>query len=108
MDNEVLIYLDLDYFYCFFFIYAIVKIMHTSQANYTNIILGKLGDESTSMWFVHGLFFSMTLKIINYQLYKLNNPVLIGLVAILVSYIVSLLVKKPLKLIFKELNYIFK
>lgn len=92
MDNIVEVKINLDIIYSFLFIYSSLYFIRIIKMNIG--IVKKLGEHSTSMWFIHCIFFNKYSELANSWLYSFRYPIVILLVAITVCFIFSLLFDK--------------
>lgn len=74
------------------FIYAVICFLNRLQSKTINIVLTKLAQESTNMWFLHGLFFTPN-KTIQWLAYLPKYPILILLWTLLLTYLCSLAIR---------------
>lgn len=88
VDVEIKLY----FLYISLFLYSLINLIKLIKIIPLQIIFSILGKHSTSMWFVHCIFFNEYSGLYKNILYSMKHPVLILLFGILSSLIVSIIV----------------
>ena len=80
-------------FYIPLFIYSIIIFSKFIPKFILNII-SKIGEYSLYMWLCHGIFFNISKEVFMPILYFPKNPILVLLWGLILTYIISLVIKK--------------
>lgn len=119
LNSSFLLKFNMDIFYAPIFIFCIcylLRAIETTKSNkegaakqtklnivgggFFKIILRNLGVHSTSMWFIHGIIYNRYCYDLREIFYSFENPVLILLFVIIVSYALSVIIDYVYKLIY--------
>lgn len=99
MGNDLSIKINLDVIYAPLFIYSIVNIFNYFKVDFK--ILQNIGVHSTSIWFIHCLFYNASSTTYNTFAYSLNNPLIALLIVFVSSYLLAIVFDWLIDRIFK-------
>ena len=86
----------MDIVYAALFVYACDQQLQMCRTTPLFSLLGKIGKQSTIMWFVHGMFFNICKDKLQMLLYWPRNPLLVLLNGLLICYLAACLLSVPI------------
>lgn len=87
--------LNFDIIYAPIIILCILVMFSQVKMKYLSKVMSELGDKSVYMWFVHALFFTAATRPVYHQFVMISNNLwIVALWTIVLSYFVSLVIKK--------------
>ena len=91
--------LNFDIIYAPIIILCILVVFSQLKMNFFSKVMSELGAKSVYMWFVHALFFTAATRPAYHQIVMISNNLwIVALWTIVLSYIISLLIKKLIEL----------
>lgn len=103
-SGEYPIRLTADFFLAPAFVYGAARLLQYMKTTIPMKILMKIGKYSLYMWFFHCIFFNECRNLTQPILYWLRNPVLVVLWGLILCYIPSVLLDKPVTCLNKLKN----
>lgn len=87
--------LNFDIIYAPIIILCILVVFSQYKMKYFSKVMSELGDKSVYMWFVHALFFTAATRPVYHQFVMVSNNLwFVALWTIVLSYLVSIVIKK--------------
>ena len=87
--------LNFDIIYAPIIILCLLVVYSQFKLKYLSKVMSELGDKSVYMWFVHALFFTAATRPTYHKFVMISNNLwIVALWTILLSYLISIVIKK--------------